>query len=185
MRGHSHLTIGVVTYASLWLHPLGALPAPLFAESARWAVLPVGIVAVAFGSLLPDIDHPGSTLAHERVLGVPVFKPFSWGISTIFGHRGPTHSLLALAALLALGQWPGLPWAWLNLGWLIGWGFALHLLADALTKAGIPLFWPLRARFGIPPLHQLRFTTGTWPEALIVFLLTAACFFNAFALRGR
>ena len=94
-------------------------------------------------------------------------------------HRGPTHSLLALAALLLLGQWPGLPWAAGNFGWLLGWGFALHLAADALTKSGIPLFWPLRPRVGFPPVRQLRFTTGTWREGLIVGALTLACLANA------
>lgn len=180
MTGKSHLTIGVVTYASLWLHPLGPVRAPLLGGSALWAALPAALLAVAFGALLPDIDHPDGMLAHETVLGVPILKPFAWGIGAVFGHRGPTHSLLALLAILALGGWPALPWAALNLGWLVGWGYASHLAADALTKSGIPLFWPLRVRVGFPPLRALRFTTGTWPEGLIVGLLTIACLANAF-----
>ena len=175
MTGKSHLTIGLVTYASLWVRPLGPLGAPLFAGSPDVRALPVALILVALGALLPDLDHPRGALAREEVAGVPLLRPVARGIGAIFGHRGPTHSLPALAALLALSGWPGLPWAWLNLGWLLGWGYALHLAADALTKAGVPLLWPLRARFGLPPVRRLRFASGSWPEGLIVGALTLAC----------
>lgn len=179
MTGKSHLTIGLVTYAAVWARPLGAFGAPPFGGSPTAATLPVALLAVALGALLPDIDHPSGAIAREEVAGVAVFKPFAWGIGAVFGHRGPTHSLLALAALLALGQWPAAPWAWLNLGWLVGWGYATHLAADALTKSGVPLFWPLAARFGLPPVRRLRFVTGTWREGLIVGLLALTCFLYA------
>ena len=175
MTGKSHLTIGLVTYASLWVRPLGPLGAPLFAGSPDVRALPVALILVALGALLPDLDHPRGALAREEVAGVPLLRPVARGIGAIFGHRGPTHSLPALAALLALGGWPGLPWAWLNLGWLLGWGYALHLAADALTKAGVPLLWPLRARFGLPPVRRLRFASGAPREGLIVGVLTLAC----------
>ena len=173
------MTIGLATYASVWIHPVGPLAAPLLKGSPAPAALLVALTVVALGALLPDIDHIHGALAEERVAGVRVLRPVAWGLGSLFGHRGPTHSLLALAALLLLGQWPGLPWAAGNFGWLIGWGFAPHLAADALTKSGIPLFWPLRARVGFPPVRQLRFTTGTWREGLIVGALTLACLANA------
>lgn len=179
MTGKSHLTIGVVTYTSLWLHPIGPLAAPLPGGSPAPAGLIVGIALVMLGALLPDIDHPHGALASERVAGMRLFKPLAWGVGAVFGHRGPTHSLLALAALIVLGQWPLLPWAATNFGWLLAWGYALHLLADALTKSGIPLFWPARARFGIPPFRRLRFATGTWREGLVVTLLALICLANA------
>ncbi len=100
MKGKSHVTIGLVTYASVWAQPLGPLHAPLLAGSPAPQGLLVGLVVVALGSLLPDIDHAEGTLARERVAGVPVFKLVAWGVGAVFGHRGPTHSLLALAALL-------------------------------------------------------------------------------------
>ncbi len=194
MTGKSHLTIGLVTYASLWFQPLGALHAPLLGGSRSWLALPVALTLIAFGSLLPDIDHPDSSLANEKVLGIPIFLPFSWLIGRTFGHRGVTHSLLAVALLVTLGQLAQLPWAplqsapfqalhyvWndLSLGWLIIWGYVGHLAADALTRAGIPLFWPFSSRFGFPPIRKLRFTTDTWPEYLIVITLALACFANA------
>lgn len=198
MTGKSHVTVGIVTYASLWVQPLGPLHAPLLGGSASLLALPVALAVVAFGSLLPDIDHPDSSLANEKVIGIPVFLPLAWLIGKFFGHRGVTHSLLAVAALVAIGQLSQLPWAalgpdWLraaggalrlvwaelNLGWLIVWGYVAHLAADALTRSGIPLFWPLPARFGFPPIRRLRFTTDTWPEYLVVLSLTLACCANA------
>ena len=194
MTGKSHMTIGLVTYASLWLQPLGPLHAPLLGGSRSLIALPVALALVAFGSLLPDIDHPDSSLANEKVIGIPIFLPFSWVVGRIFGHRGVTHSLLAVALLIGLGQLSQLPWAplqsapfealrfvWtdLNLGWLIVWGYVGHLAADALTRAGIPLFWPLPSRFGFPPIRRLRFTTDTWPEYLVVMVLALACCANA------
>lgn len=185
MTGKSHVTIGVVTYLSLWAHPLGPLAAPLLHGSPSALALPGVVALVMFGSLLPDIDHAHGTLAEERVAGVRVLKPVAWTIGGLFGHRGPTHSLLALAALVALGQWPAFPWAVGNLDWLLGWGYAFHLAADALTKAGIPLLWPLGVRFGLPPLRRLRFTTGTWREGFVVGALTLACAANALQLLAR
>lgn len=44
----------------------------------------------AIGSLIPDIDSPSSTLGHR-------VKPISRFIAEKFGHRGGTHSFIALA----------------------------------------------------------------------------------------
>lgn len=179
MTGKSHATIGVVTYASVWANALGALHAPVLGGTHSVLALPVALSLVLLGALLPDIDHPESSLANEEVIGIPVLKPLAWLIGRVFGHRGITHSLVALVAVIALGQAPMLPWAWANLGWLIGWGYASHLVADALTKQGIPLFWPLPASVGFPPLRGLRFRTGTWREGFVVAALTLACLANA------
>lgn len=190
MTGKSHLVLGTITYLSLWWRPvtgpldlplldLPPLRAPLFAGSPGWGVLVVALMLVAIGSFLPDIDHPSGALAQKKILGLRLLKPFAHGIGVVFGHRGATHSLLVLVAIVAVGEWPVYPWAGYNIGWLIGWGFILHLLADALTKAGIPLFWPLKIRFGLPPARHLRFGTGTWREGLIVGAVTLAAFLNA------
>lgn len=72
------------------------------------------------------------------------------GVSVILraftGHRGVTHSLLfAIAGTVGLSVWcasVGAPW-WYGLG--LGWGWLTHLLADAMTKRGVPaLWWPLK-----------------------------------------
>ncbi|CBJ81672.1 putative LexA regulated gene, SOS response [Xenorhabdus bovienii str. Jollieti] len=103
---------------------------------------------VLLASLLPDIDHPSSTLGR-------LFRFISIPIARLCGHRGFTHSLLALGVGIILFQ------AEIPSGWPIPTdffhamivGYISHLIADMLTPAGIPLLWPLRIRFCIPILR--------------------------------
>jgi membrane-bound metal-dependent hydrolase YbcI (DUF457 family) len=48
-------------------------------------------------------------------------------------------------------------------------GFISHLLADTITKEGVPWLFPLPFRFGVPPLRILRIKTGGFIEKLIFF----------------
>ncbi|MDR0218236.1 MAG: metal-dependent hydrolase [Enterobacteriaceae bacterium] len=103
---------------------------------------------VLLASLLPDIDHPQSTLGR-------LFRFISIPIARLCGHRGFTHSLLALTAGIFLFQtempadWP-IPTDFFH-AMIIG--YISHLIADMLTPAGIPLLWPLKMRFCIPILR--------------------------------
>lgn len=100
------------------------------------------------GSYLPDIDHPRSAFG-SRVL------PLSLPISAIFGHRGITHSLIAVAGMSWL-MW----WVFQQANWhkgfavplLVGMaaGYLSHLLGDWLTNSGVPLLWPSKRRFVSP-----------------------------------
>ncbi len=238
MIGRSHLIVGGASYATLWCHPLGPLAVPLLPRthdlpgllaghpSATWlgslAALVVALLAVALGSLMPDLDDPDTRLANQRILGLPVLRPFASVMGKIFGHRQATHSLLALVAVILIGEFPFLaqtvasagtwvaglalpnaaqtpdapPLALLRDGWpllllgltrlsqlhlglIVGWGFASHLLADMLTKRGVPLLWPLGWDFGLPPLRALRITTGTAQEATYVTALVLLGLVNA------
>ncbi|SFU66106.1 metal-dependent hydrolase [Xenorhabdus koppenhoeferi] len=103
---------------------------------------------VLLASLLPDIDHPSSTLGRLfRFISIPIAK--------LCGHRGFTHSLLALMVGMTLFQteipsnWP-IPTDFIHAMVV---GYISHLIADMLTPAGIPLLWPLRTRFCIPILR--------------------------------
>lgn len=134
---------------------------------------------VGFGSLLPDIDNAHSTLG--RKLGW-----ISKEIQHKFGHRTLFHSLLGLT----LGSGIAILLEQLAKYLLLSRGFALtadqvtqthivfiavlfgcimHILADALTQEGVPLFWPNRTYYGIPPNRHWRFRTGTWREHLVVY----------------
>lgn len=106
-------------------------------------------------TMLPDVDH--------RLPLVP--------------HRGPTHSLLfaavvgaGFAALSAFvgGQVVSLPREGLvSLGFVVGFvAIGAHLLADLLTPAGVPLFWPLSDR-----RHSLRLTRADSVVANSLLLL--------------
>ncbi len=102
------------------------------------------------------------------------------------GHRGCTHSCLSilLLVLFALSLFFCLPMILRTNGIVISslvldegavilkaivLGWSLHLLADAFTKGGIPLFWPIPTRLGIPPIAALRFKVGTMMEDIVLW----------------
>ena len=146
---------------------------------------------VLFGALLPDIDHPKSILG--RRCGF-----VSHALHRFCGHRSITHSVLGLVlvgvAAIGLGN---LALALFRLqGFMISvaiihtlvlalfsllLGCILHLLADSLTKEGIPLLWPYQVRYGLIPFAALRFRTGTWVEFALLwsFIFFVAIGFGA------
>lgn len=118
----------------------------IVAGAALWAVTvklgggapaePAALAAAALGALLPDIDHPQSWAGRKfRMISVP--------LSLMVGHRGVTHSLLAvvgcIVALAMLGT--------SSLLAPVAVGYLSHLAADGLTPSGVPLLWPHRRRF--------------------------------------
>lgn len=115
------------------------------------------------GAMLPDIDHPKSAFG-RRIL------PVSTIISALFGHRGITHSLLAVILVAAL-SWL----AFRHLSWHPGYsvpvvlgisaGYLSHLLGDWMTNSGIPFLWPIKRRFVSP----IRLFTGGPSEYLLCF----------------
>jgi inner membrane protein len=111
-------------------------------------------------ALLPDIDSPESFVGAR----VPVL-PFL--IRGVTGHRGAAHSILAglfsallfgvIVELSGWGQAEPLLIAFLS-------GYLSHLALDALNPAGVPLLWPLPARFTLPLMQ-----TGGVLEKLLLF----------------
>ena len=107
-------------------------------QPSIWNSTPVvGIIstlAFFFGAMLPDIDHPESTLGRRvRILSVP--------IAMVFGHRKITHSMW-MGALWVAGsyyQQPALQSMFL--------GVVAHLIADAVTGR-VPIFYPARFNIG-------------------------------------
>lgn len=117
------------------------------------------------GGLMPDIDHPNSTISRYKVFGIPIFKPIAWLINSLFGHRGATHTLWALiltwAPFLLLPAFIPSQYILTQLvSVLFGIGYAVgylsHLLLDSLTPSGTPMFWPL------PDIHLGKLTTGKY-----------------------
>jgi inner membrane protein len=140
---------------------LGAAAGVAVAHATGAPLLAGGIVAGLAG-LLPDVDHPHSAVG--RLL------PRWWHRLTP-GHRGPTHSLawcvaLAVAVQAANSALSG-PAAGPLLALAVLAGSLSHVLADGLTVAGVPLWWPFRRRRAVF-LGALAFRTRSWPEALIV-----------------
>ena len=129
MMAGSHVALG----AAAWM-----LAAPHFGQDA---LRPVGLCLAVVGSLLPDIDHPKSWAGRR-------LRPASTLIAAVFGHRGVTHSLLALLGCwAALRYGTGVPRAWAV---PVVVGYLSHLLADLLTPGGLRLAWPLRGTWSLP-----------------------------------
>jgi inner membrane protein len=168
MTWRTHVMGGL---ASLWIMqilPFG-VDSTALALSAIFSVL---------GSLLPDLDARESKLSNVQILGVTPLKPVVSLLYKRLGHRGAMHSALALIVLSVLAGVPlGLflsPFAGLGLAL----GYLSHILLDASTKSGVPLYWPDSDRVHVLP-KKLRFVTGSFPEDILFFLLAliAAGFF--------
>lgn len=116
---------------------------PVLAQGDWWHIIPAAVISC----LLPDIDHPKSLLG-QRLSWIS--KP----IARAFGHRGFTHSLLAVFGGLTL-FYLQVPESWIlpadALQGLVV-GYLSHIAADMLTPAGVPLLWPCRWRFRLPIL---------------------------------
>jgi membrane-bound metal-dependent hydrolase YbcI (DUF457 family) len=133
----------------------------------------VGLLAVIFGSLAPDIDgtgvitRPGTIL--RRLLGrglanlLDMIAEFVAAVVRLFfRHRGFIHAPLLAVCLLAAG-------VLLAQGCLIwfGVGYAVHLLGDAMTRGGIPMWSPFSTRR--VSLSSMR--TGSRGELVVASVL--------------
>lgn len=146
MMAGSHMVVG----AALW-----AVTAKL---AGHPPAEPQALAAATLGALLPDIDHPQSWAGRKlRVVSVP--------LALVFGHRGITHSLLAVAGAIALLAVMGTG----GMAAPVAIGYLSHLLADALTPSGVPLLWPSRRRFTLNLCD-----TGSVVELGLVALVAAA-----------
>lgn len=138
---------------------VGAIAGGILLESPYTAdkMILAGILfsGAIIGSLMPDIDHTGSTIGHKLKLASNI-------ISNLFGHRGITHApiihILITVMLLLLGgtlnDFPKLMYISFVIGLFIG-GIS-HLILDSMTIAGIPLLYPfIKKKYRIA-----KFTTG-------------------------
>ena len=142
-EGHLLFSIACAVFAK------NAELTPVLAQGDWWHIVPSAILTC----LLPDIDHPKSLLGQR-------LKWISKPIARAFGHRGFTHSLLAVFALLTT-FYLKVPDTWIIpadalQGMVLG--YLSHILADMLTPAGVPLLWPCRWRFRLPILVRKKAT---------------------------
>lgn len=158
MMARSHIVVG----AAAWM-----LAAP-YLHGSRTDAVSLGI-AVA-GALLPDIDHPQSWVGRRT-------RPVSTLVAGVLGHRGITHSAIAVV---------GLTWLLLHLGYryavvapLIV-GYLSHLAADMLTPRGLRLAWPYRRTWGVAVCR-----TGSPAEGLIVMALVGIMAWKVFGAPMR
>jgi inner membrane protein len=144
MMARSHVIVGL----ACWI---------VAAPPLHVAILnPMNLAIVVAGSLLPDIDHPKSWVGRRT-------RPVSTAIAATLGHRGITHSAIAVTILITLllqaGTQRGAVAA-------LAVGYLSHLAADMLTPRGLRLAWPLRGTWSIPLCR-----TASPAENIIVILL--------------
>lgn len=146
MRGFTHAAAGAAIGAA-------AVPACPMAGAA------VGAMA----ALLPDIDHPGSTVGRR-------LRPLAVLLEELWGHRSLTHTVwFALPAGLLVGLaalWLGLPAGCVLAGAA---GGLSHLALDVLTRSGVEPLAPWGPRLRGP----IR-TGGVWDVLLGVVLAALA-----------
>lgn len=116
-------------------------------EGDLWHIITGGILTC----LLPDIDHPKSILGKRiKWLSIP--------IAQILGHRGFTHSILAILLCIILFRLQLSPVTIITIDIFHGMivGYISHIIADMLTPAGVPLLWPCSFRFRVPILSSKK-----------------------------
>lgn len=147
-----------------------------------WPQLPTMTLATAItafganfiGGLFPQIDQKTSDFWDNFRSGPFVAKvvcPF------LGGHRNLSHSLVGVVLIGAAADWLPqfvLQFITIPINEMVVWvsfmiGFISHLVADGVTRAGIPLFWPLDWQIGFPPVRALRMDTGKFVEKYLVF----------------
>ena len=127
----------------------------------------VGTMVAAMGGLLPDIDRPKSALGRRiPFISIP--------LSYLVGHRGVTHSLMAVVVMLIL-----LPIAAFTMDTRIALlvapvclGYLSHIAGDAMTPSGVPLLWPKRKRYTLN-----LFKTTSLLESVFVGVFTISVVF--------
>jgi inner membrane protein len=167
MVGKSHQLVGFTT-----LYTLAFITSQPY---LNMQTLIASLVCISLGSLTPDLDSQENKLYTLVPAGQRLVAEVG---ERLFGkHRSISHSLIGVAIVGCVSRWliykiPSANNFNLDVLWYsYFFSFLSHLVADALTKDGIPLLWPIPLKFGIPPLKFLRMKTGGWVEIFVVRLL--------------
>lgn len=141
-------------------------------KSMSLATLITAFSANMIGGLAPDIDKATSDFWNHVPAGFIFGKLFS----PVFGrHRFISHSIVGIVIFgFGLQYLLGLLSKVLIVDMSIIWwafmiGFVSHLIADSLTKDGVPWLFPIPIHLGFPPFKFLRMKTGGLIEKGIIF----------------
>lgn len=140
--------------------------------SLNTGTLIVSLIGNIVGSLLPDIDQATNRLWDLLPAGNSLGRFFR---KLLLSHRTLSHSFLGIYLAHLLLRWilPKLlnP-VYINIDvvyWSVMIGFISHLVLDLFTEEGLPLFFPIKWKIGIPPIRGWRIKTGKAFEKFIVF----------------
>ena len=156
-------------------HFIFALASAIFAKKlelspalaqGNWGHIIIGAILTC---LLPDMDHPKSFLGQRlKWISIPIAK--------VFGHRGITHSFLAIAGCSIFLSSDLLSRTIISVpvdffhAMVVG--YISHIVADMLTPAGIPLLWPYHRRFCMPILNPSSYPK--WEKIFCLLVLLCA-----------
>jgi inner membrane protein len=148
MMASTHVTFGLTCWT-------------VYAQLRGIPFQPEALMVAGIASLLPDIDHPRSFFGSK----VPFL---SYPISAVFGHRGITHSLMAIVACVLVLLFYG-GYSWILAPLIIG--YLSHLGGDLITNSGVPLFWPNRDKIAFPVFNTGSFTEFFVRAGMTIFLI--------------
>jgi inner membrane protein len=183
MKGTSHTIIGA----------MAGLTAVWYTDTlSRWPLVVAAVAVAAVAALLPDLDGTDSTartgvglgkqqikrewrkrprlsLIARRIASIPLNI-----FARLVPHRGPTHWILTAVILWGVVAYAATLFNLPPVLWVaFGAGYMSHLLADALTVAGVPLLGPLSGRSVRFIPRPIAIRTGGLAESLVVSLLMA------------
>lgn len=165
MTGKTHQIIGLTTGLGYYF----LVVQPEYAPATLSAV----IIGSHLASLIPDFDQGAADFWRS----IPMGRVAGKVVDPFVSHRDFSHSFLGVGIISFLfysilqlfpkywGVQPDIVF------WSMTFAYSSHILADAFTVQGIPLFYPYKKMFGIPPkpFHGMRIMTGKWFENLIIF----------------
>lgn len=141
-------------------------------SSLNLMTLITSIVAADIGAMIPDMDQAGNKLWDLLPAGETMGKIFR---RVFYEHRTFSHSILGTFLIfkgLQIVLIKLLNPSFLNTHIILTClmiGYLSHLVADAFTKEGLPLLFPMKLSFGFPPLKAFRIKTGKFVENFLIF----------------
>jgi len=125
--------------------------------------------AAAIGGLIPDIDHPQSSIGRVLFfLSIP--------INNRFGHRGLIHSVFIYIVPLICGILMDMK----ILQWLMI-GCISHGVIDCLNKSGVRLFMPFSNMTVVCFNKDWRITTASVPEVFVFGIIVSVIYVTNYA----
>ncbi|HIQ50991.1 MAG TPA: metal-dependent hydrolase [Nautiliaceae bacterium] len=150
LKGHINLAIFPFLLFNN-LNPTSNLPIPFY----------IGLI---IGSFFPDIDEPNSYIGKK----LSFLSKFLRKIG--LKHRTLTHSIFFPFTLFLLIILLSNLNTFFIKGFIVGAIF--HIIGDAITISGVPIFYPIsKKRYFLLPSF-LRFKVGGIAENIIIFILT-------------
>ena len=119
---------------------------------------------VAFGTLLPDVDHKNSTI--NKIL--PLTKWFSY----FFKHRGFFHSIFPILIIYGIFWFFDLQFV----GIALSLGYMTHLVSDSLTKMGVNFLYPV-SKFKIQGFIETNTILELVTFVIVIGLIVANVYF--------